>query len=68
MGSKQEFGGSGEIFIGLVVSHCQRGTFVALVNVSYEDVFRLQFHLYLKHLDGVVSQLLVELPRTVKGI
>ena len=41
------------------------GTSGALVNVSIQHLFRIQLHMAL--LDGAVSQLLVELPRTVKG-
>ena len=51
--------------LDLVVSHCRRGTFVELVNVSIQLLFRIQFHMAL--LDGAVSQVLVELPKTVKG-
>ena len=35
MGSEQDWIWYGEVSIGLVVSHCQGGTFVALVNVSF---------------------------------
>ena len=65
MGSKQELSGSGGVSIGVVVSQCQRGTFVAVDNVSIQHHFRIQFHTTL--LVGVVSQLLLELPRTLKG-
>ena len=54
-----------KLLFGVVVSNCWIGTFVALVNYSIEHIFRIQFHMAL--FDGVVSQLLVELPRTVKG-
>ena len=65
-GSKQELNGSGGVSIGVVVSPCT-GIFIASVNVSIPHHFRIQSHIYLAVLDGVVSQLLVELPRTVKG-
>ena len=45
--------------------HCQRATLVALVNVLIQHIFRNQFHMAL--LNGAVSQLLAELPRTLKG-
>ena len=50
---------------GDTLLHCKRGTFVALVNLCLQHLFRIQFHKAL--LNGAVSKLLVELPRTLKG-
>ena len=50
--------------ICVVLSHCWRDTFVALVNALIQHLFRIQFHIAL--LDWAVSKLLVKLPRTVK--
>ena len=54
-----------KFLIVVVVSHCQRGNSVALVNVLIKHLFRINFHM--AFLDGAVSHLPVELPRTLKG-
>ena len=62
-----QLSGSGGVSVGVVLSNCQISTFVALVKVSIQLLFRIKYHIYLVLLDGAVSQFMVEIPRTVNG-